>query len=124
MELFADAISAFGRRLGIEALTPGAGGAVDLSIEQVGRLQIEEREGVVLVTLARAWPRHGDKTARTALDLCHWRENHPWVVNAGAKGDEWLTFTARVAVNAFDVPTLEKMVGYLSGLMDAVERAG
>ncbi len=129
MELFDQTIAEFGRRLGIDSLAPGASGTVDLSIEQVGRLQIEELDEVALVTLARPWPEHASKTALAALALCHWRENHPWTINAGAlksaaQGTELLLFTARCPLRAFDVPALDRMLGYLSNLMDAAEKAG
>ncbi len=129
MEMFSRTVSEFGRSLGIDSLAPGASGAVELVIEQVGRLQMEEAGDDILVTLARAWPAYSSKTARAALALCHWRENHPWVVNPGAKGKErdearLILFTARCPLRDFDTPALAKMLAYLSDLMGAVEKAG
>ncbi len=129
MELFAQTIAEFGRNLGIDSLAPGASGAVELTIEQVGILQLEEQGDDALVTLARPWPAHAEKAARTALALCHWRENHPWVINPGAKGTNrddarLFLFTARCPLRDFDVPALEKILGHLSNLMDAAEKAG
>ena len=124
MDLFAQTLDDFAKRLGLPSLAPGTSGAVELTIERVGRLGIEAVGDRVLVTLARPYPPHASRTAVAALALCHWREGHPWPVNAGAKGTEWLTFTAAVPLPEFDVPALEKVLPYLSNLLDAVERAG
>lgn len=124
MDIFAESVGDFGRHLGINGLQPGASGSVDLSIEQIGRLQLEREGDVALITLARAWPRHAARAARAALDLCHWRENHPWAIQAGVKGEEWLLFTVRLPLTQLDVPTLDRILGYLSNLQDAVEKAG
>ena len=124
MDTFSQTLDAFAKRLGLPSLAPGASGAVELDIERVGRLGIEQAGDWALVTLARLYPTHAEKAATTALGLCHWRQNHPWPVHAGAKGTEWLTFTAVVPLPEFDVPALEKILPYLSNLLDAVERAG
>jgi len=124
MNLFAQTLDGFARRLGLPSLAPGATGAVELDIERVGRLGIEQAGDWALVTLARPYPPHAEKAASTALGLCHWRQNHPWPVHAGAKGAEWLAFTAAVPLAEFDVPALEKAVSYLSALLDAAEQAG
>lgn len=124
MDIFAATIGDFGKRLGIDPLRPGTSGGVDLTIERIGRLQLEPDGDFALVTLARPWPRHAVRVSRAALDLCHWRENHPWPIHAGVKGEEWLLLSARLPLAEFDVPTLDKLVGYLSNLHDAVEKAG
>jgi len=124
LDLFAQTLDDFGKRLGLHSLAPGTSGAVELTIERAGRVGIEVSDDRVLVTLARHYPPHASRAAITALDLCHWRGGHPWPVNAGAKGTEWLSFTAAVPMPEFDVPTLEKALPYLSNLLDAVERAG
>jgi len=124
MDLFAQTLNDFARRLGLPALAAGASGAVELAIERVGRLGLEAVGDRALVTLARPYPPHASRAAAAALELCHWRENHPWPVHAGAKGAEWLAFTAAVPLPEFDVPALEKILPYLSNLLDAVERAG
>lgn len=124
MNLYRETLTEFGRTLGLPSLSPGATGGVELTIEKVGTLQMEEGEECVLVTLARPWPPHGENTSRAALTLCHWRENHPWPINPGAKGKEWLTFTARVPLIDFSVQTLDKLLGALVGLHEEVEKAG
>lgn len=123
-ELFDSTLEQFAGRLGLASLPRGRDGGAELAIEQIGRLQMELADGQVLVTLARPYPSHAEKTARAALALCHWRENHPWPVHAGARGAEWLSFTARLPEGEFDLPALERLVGELSRLLDAAERAG
>lgn len=124
MNLYAETVSDFGRRLGLASLAPSQSGGVELTIERIGILQMEEAEDCVLVTLAREWPQYASRAAQSALALCHWRESHPWPISAGAKGEEWLSFTARVPLSGFDVPALESLVDRLAKLHDAVERAG
>ena len=124
MDVFSQALGDFARRLGLPSLAPGASGAVDLNIERVGRLGLELAGERALVTLARPWPPHAAQAARAALAATHWREHHPWPVHAGAKGAEWLAFTATVPLPEFDVPALERLLPYLSNMLDAVEKAG
>lgn len=123
-ELLRSLVADFGHRLGLERLEPNASGCLDLNIERLGRLQMEAVEGTILVTLARPWPRHSERTALTALALCHWRENHSWPVHAGALGEEWLSFTVCVPARELDLPALEKQIDLLAGLLDATEKAG
>ncbi|MDR2390617.1 MAG: hypothetical protein LBE84_02905 [Planctomycetota bacterium] len=123
-DLFRSLAADFGHRLGMERLEPNASGCLDLTIERAGRLQMEEVEGTILVTLARSWPDHSGRTALAALSLCHWRENHPWPVHAGALGEEWLSFTVCIPVRELDLPALEKQIDFLAGLLDAAEKAG
>jgi type III secretion system chaperone SycN len=123
-DLFRALVADFGHRLGIANLEPNASGRLELTIERAGRLQMEAAEGTILVTLARAWPRHSERTALAALSLCHWRENHPWPIHAGALGEEWLSFTVCVPARELDLPALERQIDFLSGLLDAAEKAG
>lgn len=124
MDLYVDTLAEFGRRLGLSSLAPNDANRVELHIEKIGLIQIEPVEDGVLFTLARPWPLHAERTAMTALSLCHWRENHPWPINAGARGTERLLFTAWVAREDFLVPTLDRVIDHLARLHDAVERAG
>ncbi len=123
IDMFADTVAAFGRRLGLASLAPDASGVVELGIETVGRLQLEADGDFALVTLARARAPHRKGAAFAALALCHWRETHPWTVHAGMKDGEWLLFAARVPLAEFDVPALDQALGYLSGLLDMAEKA-
>lgn len=124
MGVFEDFLADFGRRLGLERLSPGPGGSVDLNIEKVGRLQLEESGDWFLATLARPAQPHAINSARALLEQAHWRENHPWTIHPGMKGDEWRTLTARVPLAEIDVPMAERMIEALSRQLDAVEAAG
>lgn len=121
MNLFAQLIADFGRRIGVAGLAPNDTGVVDLEIERLGRLQLEERDGRVFVTLARARPGHDDGVYRRLLDACHWRHAHPWPLHPGAKGDDLLTLTAVERVEDVDVPELERVIGYVANAMDSAE---
>lgn len=124
MALFDDFLADFGKRLGLERLAPGPGGGVDLTIEKVGRLQLEESGDWLLATLARPAPPHAANSARTLLELAHWRENHPWPIHPGMRGKEWLTLTVRAPLAGMDVPGLERVIEVLSNSLDTVESAG
>ena len=124
MDMFDELIDAFGRRLGISGLTPGETDGVDLNIEKIGRLQFEKGGDSLLLTLARSKAPYAARSARTLLKISHWRENYPWPVHPGMKGDEWLTLTARIPLFRADVPTLESALDLLSRLLDSVETAG
>lgn len=124
MEPYVRAVEDFGKRLGIAELVPGEEGRVELAFGEDGLLQMEPADEGVLVTMARPWPPHAEHAAARALKLCHWRENRPWPINAGAKGGEWLTFTAFLSMGEFDVPTLEAVLECLTSLHEAVVKAG
>lgn len=121
--LYAQTIDEFAHRLGLPALKPAGDGSVALNVEKVGRLFLDPFEGGALVTVARPWPHHAEKTASTAVALCHWRECHPWVVNAGIMTLDWISFTATLPMREFRLSVVEKVVDYLSVLLDRVEEA-
>ncbi|MDR3211653.1 MAG: CesT family type III secretion system chaperone [Planctomycetota bacterium] len=122
-DIFFSTLADFGRRLGIPNLTPGANGVVELKVEKLGRLQLElDSPGeAVWLTLARERPAGRDDLSRRLLDLCHWRENHPWAIYPGARGGEWLLLSVRLGNPEFDLPTLERLLGYLDNLFTRVE---
>lgn len=122
-DAFMRLVDDFGRRLGLSGLAPGANGVVEMTIERLGRLQLEPAGEGVLISLARPWPEYAASTALAALEQCHWRENHPWPIHPGAKGGEWLVFTASAPARELDPPLLERIIGYLADLLDRTERA-
>lgn len=124
MDLFAVTIDEFGRHLGLPSLSPGPEDCVELTIEQAGRLQIEKKGDNANIILARPRTPHAANVAGAALDLSHWRENHPWHISAGMKGEDWLVFIAKMPLTHMDVPTLDRALTYLSDLHDRVEKTG
>lgn len=122
MELFSQLIADFGRRLGMDGLAPDSEGRTELAFSGHGSLMLEERDGVAFVTFARAWPPHGERSARTAASLCHWSRNHPWTIHPGCRGEDRVAFTATVPVERLDVPALEKMVAYLLEMAASLEQ--
>ena len=124
MNLFDELVGAFGDRLGISGLAPGRDDRVTLQIESVGQFQLERDGDSLLATLARAKSPYAASAARTLLKLSHWRENHPWPIHPGMKGDDIITMTARIPMARADVPTLESTLELLSMLLGSVEAAG
>lgn len=122
-DFFQATIADFGKRLGIAGLRAGTRGAVELRVERVGTLQMELAGDAVCVALTRAWPPHGEKVASALLRACHWRENHPWPIHPGGKKDAFMALVAVVPASQFDVPAVEKIIGYLSAMLDDVEKA-
>lgn len=83
-----DAVTAFGRDLGMVALRLPGEGAVELAFERRGTLALERAEGDdLLLYLRRDRPHAGPEHLARALALCHWRHDRTPPVRAGASGD-------------------------------------
>ena len=83
-----DAVAAFGRDMGLEALRLPGQGAAELAFERRGTLALERAEGDdLLLYLQRQRPHAGPERLARALALCHWRHDRPSPVRAGATDD-------------------------------------
>lgn len=124
MNVFSETLREFARRLGLPPAAAPTGDVAEFDIERLGRLQLEEAEGRALVTLARPFAANRQHGATAALQIAHWRENHPWPLTAGLVGDEWLTLTLAIPLEHFDIPVLEQTLTRLGRLHDRVEEEG
>lgn len=120
MSWIEDTLADFGKTMGISPLAFSGQGVVRLCFVKMGTLFIERGAGEVLVYLVRE-PAAVDGTAlRRALELCHYRHQHPVTVQAGLHGDSQLIFLARIPETDFQLPVLERVVGLLKRLQDDV----
>ncbi len=120
MEWIHTTIRDFGRNMGIDDLRLNAAGTLAMHMEGQGDLFLETADNVVLVYLAR--PQHdlSREMSSKALELCHYRENHPLPVHAALHGDATLVFLVHIADKEFTLPTLELAIGLLGRLHDGV----
>lgn len=109
-------VAEFGRGLGMDRLQFNEQGVVTLASDRLGALFIERTDGAVLVYLARSLDRPSGEAYARALDACHWRHNHPFLVSAGLRQETGLVFAVRLAENQFDLPTLERTIALLDEL--------
>lgn len=109
-------VAEFGRGLGIDGLRFNEQGVVTLATERMGTLFIERAEQAVLVYLVQPLDRASGEAYARALDACHWRHNHPFVVSAGLRQETGLLFAVRLTESEFDLPTLERAISLLDEL--------
>lgn len=124
MDIYQQTLNDFARQIGLTSLNPGTAGTVELTVAEVGIINIELAGESVLITLARPYLRHASRTAQTALQQCHWRQANPWPVSPGIKGEEYLTLTAAPALNTFDLPLLEHILQQLIKMFNTIETTG
>lgn len=108
-----DVISAFGRRIGIDDLSPNSDGVTCLQLGDIGRLYVERDADDVLVSLACLLPREAEDLGQRALAMCSLKERHPQPVYVGISEDEELVFVARLVEQRFTLPEMEKAIDLL-----------
>lgn len=113
-------ISEFGQRLGLPDLAFDANGHVILEIDTVGVLHMErpaEQADSLHVYLAREAPPHDKGLARRALELCHYRQHHPFALAAALHRGQCLMLT-RVDAASVTAPQLEQIILHLAATLD------
>lgn len=111
-----DVLREFGRSMGLPNLAFGQRGAVRLSVERLGQLGLERRPDEVLLFLLRPIPVGDARPLRKALAVCHYREGHPFAVQAGLRGDDRLVFVVRIPEREFTVQAIEQGIELLDRL--------
>lgn len=106
----------FARQLGLGRIVFSDNGVASLVFESMGTLFVEQADESVLVYLAKTHDRIETNTVRTALEMCHWRHNHPVDVNACLGANNQLVLSARIQEYEFDLPRLEQTLRLLSDL--------
>ncbi len=121
--MFENAITDFGRRLGMRSLSAEGGGRIELFFGGLGRLRVECAGEWTVVTLSRPLP-PGNGVEGILRDACGLPRSHPWEVNpAGADADS-MALAARVPLPELTGGVIEELVGCLSELLDMVEKGG
>ena len=113
-----DVLADFGRSLGIDGLAFNDSNVVSLKFEVTGDLYIEHVGDDVLIYVIREIDRPGKEIYAAALELCHWRHNHPFGVNAALRGEGHLVFAVNLPEREFSVPAMEQLLQFLGQLHD------
>jgi type III secretion system chaperone SycN len=88
-------------------------------MEKMGTLGIEHHGKEVVVYLLRQMPPGDLRFLRRALALCHYKEGHPFPLQAGMKGEDQLVFLVRIPEREFSVQTIEQSIELLDRLHGA-----
>lgn len=115
MNSIADTVRRYGQVMGVENLAMGDNGLLCLDFESSGTLYLEylERLDEVLVYLVRPMPAHDTRLAAAALELCRFRQEIPFTVQAGFMGDDRLVFMVRFLHREFTLPGLRQAIDLL-----------
>jgi len=122
MSLIDTTLQEFGHSIGIESLSLDSAGAASLAFEQMGMLFFEKCGAGLLIYMVQELEQPGGELLERALEACHHRFNHPFVVNAGLRGDRDLLFSAFVQETELTLPQLEKVVQCLHQLHTHVRK--
>lgn len=115
-----DALSDFGRSMGIPDLRFGDNDALQLAFERRGTLFFERLDDGVLMYLVQQVPYPDAELYARALDACHWRHHHPYAVRAGLRGEDALAFAVEIPNAEFQLPAIERALEFLSDLQQRV----
>ena len=126
-----DAVTTFGRDVGLEALRLPERGAVELAFERRGTLALERAEGAggggggddLLLYLQRQRPHAGPERLARALALCHWRHDRAPPVRAGATDDDRLVLLLRFGAREVTPEAIAQGFERLVRLMDELDDA-
>jgi type III secretion chaperone SycN len=113
-----DSVAEFGRGLDIDHLALNDRGLVSLVFERSGTLFLEQVNGYLLIYLTREIAAKDDSLVLRALSLCHYRNGHPYDLSAAMKGEDRLTFLARIPEREVSPPVLEAAFALLVQLQD------
>lgn len=117
-----DAVSDFGRTMGLEPLAFNSSGVINLVFEVSGALYLERADSALLVYLCREIDRPSAELYAAALELCHWRHNHDYPVNAALHQDKTLVFSVRLTEEQVSVPALEQVIQLLDSLQNETQQ--
>ena len=91
-------------------------GVLSLLFEVSGNLYLERLENRLLMYLCRELDHPDAGTWARALDVCHWRHNHPFPVNPAVHQDKLLVFSVQLSEEEVTVPALEQVIQLLRRL--------
>ena len=110
------AISEFGRTLGLHELAFNDRSVINLVYEMSGSLYLEKSDSSLLVYLCRDIERPNAVLFSLALELCHWRHNLSYPVNAALYESRRLIFSTLLTEEQVSVPTLGEVIRLLEQL--------
>jgi len=115
-ELVAD----YGRNLGLSDVRLDETGTACVQFDQLGELFFERLDSGLLIYLVRAYELPLGGVLVAALQAVHWNQNPPFAVTAARHGDNHLLFSAHLAEEGLDLPTIERAISYLGALHEDI----
>lgn len=118
MNAASEVLTAFGRSLGLADFRWPDAGMAAFEFDARGTLYLEQREETLLVYLTRTLDLHqcGPELLKSALRLCHYQHQWPYIVQTGLRGESQLVFLARFLVREITLPELEQALELLTHL--------
>lgn len=118
MNAASEALTAFGRSLGLRDFRWPESGIAAFAFAARGTLYLEERDETLLVYLVRTVDlrQSSPELLKTTLRLCHYRQQWPYVVQAGLQDEARLVFLARLPAREVTLPDLEQVLELLTRL--------
>ena len=113
----------YGRGIGLDRLVFNEQGVASLQFEDIGSLFIERLDDAVLLYLVQEIERPTAEIYGRALELCHWDQNYPFVVNAALRGEKYLAFSTRLSETEFSLPTMERIIALFDQLHQQVKES-
>ena len=120
MSFLDEAVTAFGRGMGLPRLALPETGALRLAFERRGTLCLERAGDDLLIYLQRQHRHAPAAMLRRALDACHWRHNRAFLVRPGLREDT-LVLLVRLAGRDVALDRLERAFQLLSQMHDQIE---
>ena len=119
-----DVIADIGKGMGIEGLSFGESGVLNLSFERRGELYLEQQEDGVLMYLVRTISVHDSLGLLVAaLKECHYTKASQFPLQVGLKGDEEFLLFIYLANEEFSRPNIETSIETLTQQFEKIGSA-
>ncbi len=115
MDYIIETINEFGQGMGLKKLDLDENGLLCLSFEKSGTLYLEylRDQETILVYIARHVPLYDTQIIARSLGLCRHRQELPFSVHAGFKGEDELVFMVRIPARDFTFSSLSQAIDLL-----------
>ena len=115
-----NAVLDYGKNIGFEGLAFNERGVVNLQYESVGSLYFERVDNGLLIYVARQIERLEATHLRSALEVCHWKSQNSFPVNAALHKENVLVFSVMMNEEEVSVPTIEEVIRLLDNAFEQI----
>lgn len=114
-------IEEFGRRMGMSDLELSPDGIIAFEVEDLGSLHIEQDEEneELFIYLATPIPPYNDDIPKKVLELCSYKNAHPFVLHGGIHNDN-IIFLSRMSYRDVKASTIENTTQFLISITQKV----